>query len=165
MYDEEKTLEVLKNAVYEFYQKDFKLLNINVSERAMVFRIACYLEKNVKKLDTFQDNISVDCEYNRSERNPKQQASGILYVPDLCIHERGSNDHNFLCVEFKKKGGNHNGNKKDKKTLECMTSQESYGLGYQLGLHIHLYVKYIIIDKYKNGSIVEKGIRWDQSTK
>ena len=73
----------------------------HVGERAIVFRFAYYLQKQLEE-STYSDYI-VDCEYNRNGEKAKilneERQKGVY--PDIIIHKRNSNDFNLLVIEFK----------------------------------------------------------------
>ena len=54
----------------------------------------------------------VDCEYNRDGEVAKRNEAGEPVRPDILIHKRGSNEHNLLAIEAKKKPENDYDQKK-----------------------------------------------------
>jgi hypothetical protein len=110
--DVESRLAAAVDAVVE---QDRYLLEADVSERAIVHRLAHYLTDLFTTLD-------VDCEYNREGLlpktvewetlarlareseilNPAGDPDSALVVPDVVVHSRGSNGRNLLVIEVKK---------------------------------------------------------------
>ena len=93
-------------ALEAVYQKDTYLIHNNngtidnhVSERGIVFRYGIYLDEVAR---TKFPLLNVDTEYNRNrndlKRLPTRQRGSY---PDLILHERGTNNNNFLVIEFK----------------------------------------------------------------
>ncbi len=86
----------IENTIIQALQSTFSeeyLLDVNVSERAMVHRFAVHLE------DKFP-GYRVDCEYNRNHYVPKT-LDGHKRYPDIIVHKRCTPD-NLLVIEVKK---------------------------------------------------------------
>ena len=103
--------EILNYAIQQLKANDSILIDLNVSERAVMFHLGRYIrEKTPSKFD-------VDCEYNRHLSNKKQllYLKDLLHVkeeyevlPDILIHRRNSDENNILVLEIKKYGGDIN---------------------------------------------------------
>ena len=107
---EEKSIhEMIDTALDVLYSKDKYLIEIempetdlveHVGERAIVFRLGIYLQKELNQSKFKEYNL--DCEYNRNGTDVKKLPSFINGVyPDMIIHKRGSNDKNQTIIEFK----------------------------------------------------------------
>lgn len=135
------------------------------SERSISYRLAFYLECELRKIGIIRDGgrVVVDCEYNRhldgkkKHRIPqklveivkmaKRKAKRIsddygFYVfsiaPDIVVHQRGEDALNLLVIEVKKKS-NPEIQKYDDLKLRCFTKQTKNGkdeFGYQLGFAV-----------------------------
>jgi hypothetical protein len=112
-----------------FEQEDRYLLEHNLSERCIAARIAYHLQR------VFPE-YSVDVEYNRAGDIPKRldlpeecanavdDEGRTLVVPDIIIHQRGSDGPNILGIELKK-AGDRRGTDCDRKRMRAL--KESFG--------------------------------------
>jgi len=130
--------EKLFNAIQNFYEQEFDLLTLDVSERAITHRLAIHIEKEFP-------GWNVDCEYNRyydtvkkirDNENPcKTDDSSDEYksvYPDIIVHKRNS-DCNFLVIELKKE------NNPVKDECDLYKLQQYKGdLHYKFGVFIRL---------------------------
>ncbi len=92
---------LIAKALDELYSKDSYLLENEVHERTIVFRFGLYLQALMDRSSMFNE-YNLDFEYNRNGDNPKRlpcRPRGA--VPDLIVHQRGSNKYNLLVMEFK----------------------------------------------------------------
>lgn len=140
----EAAIEYCKAAVSDFYKNDFELINLDCSERCMMFRIGLYLNKYIES-DIRFDGFSVDCEYNRKMDKIKSIENKHI-IPDILIHERNS-DCNLVVLELKKCGGLISYDKVKLRTLTDSNSSYSYAIG----LEIVLYNEWFEIIYFKNG--------------
>ena len=124
---EKKFYEFVIKAVSEVYKKDKYLIDnkavleplyafqenedfdsdknryYHVSERAIVFRFAHYLQ-NIINEDSDKSFLDyhLDCEYNRNIARVKQLPKSLnKFIPDVILHKRGNNKNNFAVMEFK----------------------------------------------------------------
>jgi excisionase family DNA binding protein len=97
----------LKRAMAQFIKRDHYLLEFDVNERSVSHRLALYLQAAFPK-------SAVDCEYNRDLAYTKElepptdpiewdDTEAKTVFPDIIVHKRGSNHHNMLVVEMKKR--------------------------------------------------------------
>ena len=117
---------------------ELKDSELHVSERAVVFKFSEYFDCFVKHLWPDRERhrklqrLKVDNEYNRYEREPKtayllnqktfkKEEGGI--VPDMIWHERGTDRHNLLAIEFKG-WWNHRGRKRDEEKIEELCKKD-----------------------------------------
>lgn len=132
-----KTL--LKESVEECYKKDNLLIEQSM-EQASVARIIYYCQNlisNDKEFACFRE-YNLDCEYNKSGQHIKATPrckNGTR--PDMILHERGTNNHNLLVVEFKSEKGLKRKVHNDLIKLEDFTSPYIYN--YQLGVFVKLF--------------------------
>ena len=101
MYDVKRAVN---NALRTFYLNDLYLIEHDVHECALTFRLGFYLQNLFFSWD-------VDCEFNRDvgspdriKRIPVRDRNGQKrkdIVPDIIIHKRGTG-HNLLLIEAKK---------------------------------------------------------------
>ena len=101
--DEEERLvgRTVHFAVSSLFHQHIALMNVAASERSICHKIAESLQDRY-----LSDYWSVDCEYNRIGKEPKRMTRGngedlSLVLPDIIIHNRGSND-NLAVIEVKK---------------------------------------------------------------
>lgn len=132
------------------YQKDKIQLPNDINERASVFRIGHYLA-NIIENDGYFESYHVDVEYNRDLDSVKT-LDKIMIIPDLIIHERGTNSNNLVAIEFKK----NKDSKKDKEKLEKLINS-NYGYNYKNVYFI--IINKGIIQKYINGEWKEINIK------
>ena len=92
--DNERIRESIKRALDTFWERDSYLLEHDVNEVTITHKLGCYLQNNFEDFD-------VDNEYNRDLDDPKRFPSGTI-KPDIIVHKRGTNEHNFLAIEVKK---------------------------------------------------------------
>lgn len=118
--------EIFHQAVNDFVENETELFYVEVSERTLSSKLACYLSECFSDWD-------VDCEYNRlgsmgqrklinqsKEKFKKEKAAGIIptqittleelvksnlgvsVFPDIVVHHRTHEFENLLIVEIKK---------------------------------------------------------------
>lgn len=94
--------ELIDAALDTLYERDIYLLEHDVHERTIVFRLGHYLQNLMDATDEFQ-KLNLDFEYNRNGRQPKRTPANPQNgaFPDLIMHQRGSNQSNLLIMEFK----------------------------------------------------------------
>ena len=161
---EEELMNYVEHALEDLYEKDDYLIKNDTSERNIVFHFGRYFINYIEKKDSF-NKFNVDCEYNRDifdeNMNKKINCKGEVrgMIPDLILHERGTNDNNILAIEFKKYSNNDKeGIKNDYLKLEALTDNTMH-FKYKLGLFIRLgkTKEKIEIEKFINGKrIIEK---------
>ena len=120
-------------AIDIFFKNDAILLELDVNERTISYKIAEYLQTQFPEWH-------VDCEYNRKENDIKrlskinecdeQRKSDRIY-PDIIVHHRGIED-NLLVIEIKT---NNQDDPCDRKKLELLTKKEGE-YGYDWGVYI-----------------------------
>jgi hypothetical protein len=120
-------------ALARFVEVDCYLLEHDLSERCIASRVAFHLQ------DRFPE-YSVDVEYNREGKTPKQlqlpdkcanhrnEQGDSLVVPDVIVHQRGPKGPNLLVLEFKKTS-NPDGLDCDRQRIRALRAQ----LGYRFG--------------------------------
>ncbi len=102
---------IVNEAIDAVVKRESALLDIDISERALSHQLALHLTKLV------DPPLSVDCEYNRYFADPKRlgltprnvgdsKVQPITVFPDIIVHERGSQERNYLVLELKKPGVN-----------------------------------------------------------
>ncbi|WP_149359321.1 hypothetical protein [Lolliginicoccus suaedae] len=96
--------ELLACAVRETYDEDRHLIEADIREEAVVFRIAHRLADWIERPGSLRH---VDVEYDRryldGQQRPKYEVTGDSHVtPDLIVHTRGVDTQNLLVVEAKK---------------------------------------------------------------
>lgn len=167
--------ELLKLSLQDLYRLDRILLDRAIKEECINHRFAIYLENHFKK-----DNkkiFSVDVEYNRNVTfnelphlvgfQPEKMVFNkkIIFsenenykevVPDIIIHERGSNRNNYLCLEAKKI---YSSTKKRDKDLYKLVGLLNDPFNYQYACLLEYlpngdYFYALLMYKENNGSIV-----------
>ena len=82
--------------------------------------------------DFEQNNLIIDCEYNRQLQDPKRDQNDNLIIPDIVLHKRGCNSKNILALELKLRAssecfrGYGNNMLKDMDTLYSLKSDYNY---------------------------------------
>lgn len=127
--------QIIEYAIEQFKSNDAELIDLNVSERAVMFHIARYMREKTP------DEFHVDCEYNRHLTDIKQlhylrQLLGTAedhdVYPDILIHKRNNDENNQLVVEIKKIGIETD---LDRRKLEAFKNEPySYDFAVQITL-------------------------------
>lgn len=146
--------KLLINSIRVLFEDDIYLLENDISERAITHRLAVCLEKN-------SSDFHIDCEYNghaekehskiikmlRStaenlgiirEKDRDDEIINRYVLPDIIVHERGSNgsEANILIVEAKKSTSKVS-KKYDLEKIKMYTSPEHENeLVYNLGVFV-----------------------------
>jgi hypothetical protein len=105
----EQATELVNRAIDALVENDPELLDLDVTERALAHQLATYIARDVPK------PLSVDCEYNRHFGDPKRlqlpkrdaldrEVRATTVFPDIIVHERNTDDHNYVVLELKKPG-------------------------------------------------------------
>ena len=126
-------IALLEEALDQFYEKDGCLVNMvagveqdngghHVGERAIVFRLAHYMQNIMDKTPVFKGYV-LDCEYNRNGTDIKKLQENCVY-PDVIIHQR-QNKNNLLVMEVKTYW-NNNTEQDVKKIREFMNPEGEY---------------------------------------
>ena len=146
--------EIINNALTRFYSQDQALIDSYssiknaVSENCMLFRIGWYMHEYVKNKKGFE-SLSIDCQYNRNFEHPKSMFASTLSgietkikdpIPDLLLHQRGSNNNNIFLIELKKGKPKKNELDNDVEKL-CYFTDDSHEYKYKFGFSIWLYKK------------------------
>ena len=127
----------LKLGLDRLYENDQYLIcrygNNYVSERAITFNLGHYLNNIFKEIHEFK--YSIDCEFNRDIDEVKKMGKHDI-IPDIIIHERGSNKDNLVAIEVKTWWNNKNEERKrDEDKLFYLTDschQYKYKYGFSL---------------------------------
>jgi hypothetical protein len=94
------------------FEHDYLLLDYDANERSITHKLGEHLAP------FFRDNklLSVDCEYNRYERDPKYvdypkatntaDTDARTVYPDVIVHQRGKKENNLLVIEVKRSTNN-----------------------------------------------------------
>jgi len=102
---------LVNSAIDQLLERDFALLALDVTERALSYRLAHYMALS----ESIQFPLTVDCEYNRHFGDPKRlnlpprkaldrEIRATTVFPDILVHERNSPAKNFVVLELKKPG-------------------------------------------------------------
>lgn len=137
---EDQLYEKVEKALRTFFRKDEKLLHIDANERSITHKVAEYLQYQ------FPD-MNVDCEYNRrggSGSVKKSSSTGQGILPDIIIHERGTDNNNCLAIEIKIK----------KREIKSKTYQNAVDRDYE---KLKDYTS--LLYRYKVGLFLEIDIR------
>ncbi len=156
--------EKIKSAILKLYDEDKYLLNENVNERSISYRLAMYLQTEFNDWD-------VDCEYNRNIResdlikrlshscligettNTADLRATTVY-PDIIIHHRGTDD-NLIVIEMKKHPSSTYLDNKDKIKLKGYRDE----LHYKYGLFLKLYKDYKTTLKHLQTNLLINNVR------
>ncbi|MFZ3087386.1 MAG: hypothetical protein WA123_04910 [Methylotenera sp.] len=119
--NQQQVEHVVKYAIQMLIDNDSVLIDLNVSERALMFHLARYIREKTPS------NLDVDCEYNRHLsdkknllflKNKLKTEEEYKVYPDILIHQRNSDEHNILVVEIKKHGEDVDGDKRKLKAFK-----------------------------------------------
>lgn len=134
--EKEQIEEIIKYAVQQVIANDAVLIDLDVSERVIMFHLARYIREKTPI------EFHVDCEYNRHLKDIKnltylKNTLGVegshKVIPDILIHKRGSDDSNILVAELKKFGASSNDVASDKRRLnEFKGKSYSYSYAVQI---------------------------------
>lgn len=100
---------LVNRAIDALVENEPELLELGVTERALAHQLAVYIARDVPK------PLSVDCEYNRHFGDPKRlrlpprkaidrEVRATTVFPDIIVHERDTDDQNYVVLELKKPG-------------------------------------------------------------
>ncbi|MBO4621000.1 MAG: hypothetical protein J5654_12945 [Victivallales bacterium] len=175
MISDEQIKQALVKAVISFYQKESRLVDDGVCERAIVGRILLYLAQKIKRL---RYGYEVFTEFNRMYEGVDNHAmvklldsengKKIKVYPDILVL-KCNNDmtpcENILVVEAKKfDNASFSALKSDKTKLKIFTEVFSETIsfqrcfGYQIGAHLFFDMNRFVILWYKNGEPTEEVI-------
>ena len=141
----EEVRKIIKLALADLYENDSIIINRYTKEEAINHWLAIYIDRRVKEKMNLKFDYNVDVEYNRNVTgeffdratvNKKIIRSSIIglscqeVIPDIIVHKRGSNEHNYLCIEAKKKYlGSKAKNKDLNKILGLLDEPFKYDFG------------------------------------
>lgn len=132
-----KWKEKIKEAFEKMYGNDSELITKSrVCERCLMFRFALYLYPKLP------DGLDLDCEYDKHGVDPKgimHNGTRTLISPDIIIHKRGNDVHNYVMIELKKnkaKGITHDYEKLAHCTEPPINDGDKYRYGYRFGVSI-----------------------------
>ena len=102
---------LVDSAIDQLLLHDLPLLDLDVSERALSYKLAHYMSLS----DLIRPSLNVDCEYNRHFGDPKRlklpprkaldrEIRATTAFPDILVHERNSPENNLVVLELKKPG-------------------------------------------------------------
>lgn len=171
-----KLKEMFLEANDRFLKTDKGLFKSGVSERTLCGALMIQLYE-VKKNTEFEDYY-VDVEYNRNLKDKKtyrqsDKDGNSEYVTincDLIFHSRGENlqQDNLITLEMKKTDGSKTDKDSDRRRLMALTSDNcdekglydritlpKYVCGYKLGIYYEIKRKFILLEYYYKGSLVE----------
>lgn len=103
--------DLVRYAIDALVENDGVLLEVNVSERSLSYRLAHYISLS----DAIKPPLVVDCEYNRHFGDPKRlrlpsrtardrELRATTVFPDIVVHERNADNNNVFVLELKKPG-------------------------------------------------------------
>ena len=133
-------IDVFQKAKNEFLEKEKTIIKNDTNERTLTQRLAFYLELQLRKNIKYE-NYSVDCEYNRKEKDIKRLKFGKntdkkeIY-PDIIVHQRKIKN-NLIAIEMKKTTSRNTDKIKDIEKLEALTDRKN-DYHYTLGIYFEL---------------------------
>ena len=143
--------ETFTTKVKEFYEREIQLLEDDLCERALVFRLGC-------RLYNAFSGCSVYCEYNKARGvdgvTSKEIPGQIHTYPDILIFSDTINGSsaNKIVVEVKKENNNQSW-ETDIKKLEWFTNS-GFKYRYKTGYHLILAKTFFILCLYEEGRFV-----------
>ena len=107
----EEATALINSAIDELLQHDAALLDLDVTERSLSYRLAHYMALS----ELVRPPLTVDCEYNRHFGDPKRlklpprkaldrEIRATTVFPDILVHERNTDANNLVVLELKKPG-------------------------------------------------------------
>ena len=145
----------ISKSISKVYELDRYLIDNEVHERTIVGRFAIYFQEELNQCG--YSHYNMDIEYNRNYSGKKQTNNfkdGTL--PDVIVHNRGSNDYNLCIIEFKTGWGESND--RDLSKLKDFTNENDrykYGIGYSITINHDS----VIIQQVEKGHITGNPIR------
>lgn len=153
-------------SLYNFFNKEYKLILDDVSERCLCSRLAMSFENIIKQFGL--DGYYADTEYNRKQNGSVKTIlpSGMATIKitcDLIIHSRGEilKRDNLIAIEMAKPNKNQRIFQRDRERLMALTTTSYDNVWSNDGTthpeHVCGYVKglYIIIDKGTETATIE----------
>ena len=146
--ERDKISKIVEAALDRLVDEHPTLLDLDVSERALLHQLALCLSQLVP------DGYDVDVEYNRHNADPKRlnlpprkaldrELRATTVFPDIIVHKRGTDENNLLVLEVKKLG-------ESTAYDECKLFAFRRELGYQ-------HVAHVVIGK-NNGAVLRNVI-------
>ena len=149
MTNNEKIIELIgifEKAKNKFLKEEKEIIEIDVNERTLSARLMFHLQTLLLNDNLYKETYnfySVDCEYNRMNKDMKKiiQEDNIVNLidPDIILHKRNSND-NLIAIEMKKICSNNNEAKnKDRIKLKALTNSKGKNdFHYILGVYFEV---------------------------
>lgn len=137
--------QLIRESLIELYKHDSSLIEHEhikkgdknyVSERAIVFRFAHYMQNLINEKEIYSDlrQFHLDCEYNRNLNDVKGLENNC--IPDVIIHKRGETKSNICVIECKTHWNTDNDNDdSDIDKLKKFTSSD-YDYKYKFGFFL-----------------------------
>lgn len=143
----------IEETLKELYEKDKYLIDVKANEVCITSRFWYYF---LSRYAEVYGALDIDIEYNRNGEHAKwyidKDGDKHYAKPDMIIHKRGCNIHNFVCIEFK--GYWNQEIEKDGKKLRAFTSDTEY-FEYKGILYAYKYAYGLSIKLFPNGACVE----------
>jgi hypothetical protein len=96
----ETLLRLFAAAIRDLNENDAVILKNQTREESINHRLASYLERH---LSTYQsETYNVDIEYDKHGDDKKENIYKKEFRPDIIIHRRMVDEHNYVYVEAKK---------------------------------------------------------------
>ena len=163
----QKLKDLFWEANRDFMERNYVLLDGELSERCLCGALMCELNKQLEKNGC--KNYYADIEFNRNKKRIKQLHNDDGFVsnilPDIIVHSRGKEIlDNLLALEMKKSCANQQDKENDRNRLKMMTKQNSneshHNYEYLLGIYyeINFEKKQILVEFYQDGENVEDKI-------
>jgi len=105
-------LQIIECAVTALKTCDRYLLDKEVKEECINHKIAnhLYTAMMMNENEHFYEivnliksgKMSIDLEYDKHKEARKEMPGGLMVRPDIVVHERGSDNYNFMFIEVKK---------------------------------------------------------------
>lgn len=151
----------------DFMERNYLLLDTELSERCLCGALMCELNKQLEK--NACKNYYADIEFNRNKKSIKQLPNDDDFLnnilPDIIVHSRGKEIlDNLLVLEMKKSCSNQQDKENDRNRLKKMTKQNCneshHNYEYLLGIYyeINFDKKNFRVEFYQDGEIVEENI-------
>lgn len=149
MTNNEKIVELIgifEKSKEKFLKEEKEIIGIDINERTLSARLMFHLQTLLLEDELYREkykSYSVDCEYNRMNKDMKKiiQEDNVvnLIYPDIILHRRNSNN-NLMAIEMKKICSNDNEAKnKDRIKLKALTkNNKKINFHYTLGVYFEV---------------------------
>ncbi|MFC0427465.1 hypothetical protein [Chryseobacterium scophthalmum] len=159
---DEFIIEKIENSLKSLIEKDYWLIEKDLSEQSICHKLALYIQNEFNGYD-----LDIDCEYNgditrdnerksisilkselkalkllkeKEENDLEKEYTNRAVFPDIIIHKRGSLKYNLCIIEVKKSSSNIPFVYDDLKLKSYTSEDYDNNLDYQIGVFVKIIV-------------------------